>query len=128
MAKARIEYAAVVGTGQFPFDMLRYDFCSPASESKDCSQLGRLTDPTLSDKATAEEFIKIRVVVVKRVFADCVGGDWTPARWQSFGWELVAGMGRRRFEYEDDARRAGENYAASLRMHNNHMRKGTNNG
>lgn len=67
------EFAAAVGRGEFPFDMLRYDNCFPATEAHDSGAL------VTTDNG-------LRVVVLKRWR---VAGSWTPARWESFGWKLV---------------------------------------
>lgn len=97
MAKVRIEFAAVVGSGDFPVDMFRYDFCSPATES---DSYGAGQGDTLAGCG-------LRVVVVKRIIApDVVGGSWTPDRWRSFGWSLV--VSNPGFRSMEDARRAGE--------------------
>lgn len=100
MTKARIRYAAAVGHGDFPFDMLRYDFCAPSSEAQDSYFL---------DYASKDREVT-RVIVLKRWDG---AGRWTPDRWKSFGWELVcetfAG-----FATEEEARKQGEYYATRI--------------
>lgn len=70
----KLEYAIAVGSGQFPFDMLRYDHCFPASESYS-SELGR------------DHYQHERVVIVARYAHQ--PGRWTVDRWKSFGWKLT---------------------------------------
>ena len=66
----------VEGTGEFPFDMLRYDACHPASE-RDSGEMGR----TEYDSPRS-----IRLIMT-------TGADRDPTtdRWASFGW-LVIGV------------------------------------
>lgn len=92
----KIEYAAAIGSMTFPWDMLRYDFCSPSSESEDSSQLETLASP-LNRKL--DESTQLRVIVVRRTKGL---GKFTPERWRSFGWELLPG-----FDNEHTARGAG---------------------
>lgn len=62
----------VTGDGLFPFDMLRYDRCTPAHES-DSSAIERTTRPR--DRA--------------RHYVTLVGPKApTEARWGSFGWAV----------------------------------------
>jgi hypothetical protein len=56
----------VRGRGDFPFDMLRYDCCYPAS-TDDALKLG-------------ETFIWRTICLA------ATHGTFTPARWASFGW------------------------------------------
>lgn len=75
MAKEmKLEYAVAVGAGPFPFDMLRYDHCFPASES-------------YSSEVGHDHYEHDRVVIVAKYRHQ--PGNWTPARWKSFGWELI---------------------------------------
>lgn len=97
----RIEYAAVVGRFHFPWDMLRYDFCSPASEGRDSAKLERHNDVT--NKAHGDVY----VIVVKRW---AVAGRFTPERWESFGWHMILN-GLTPFYSEMEAREAGEAWA-----------------
>jgi hypothetical protein len=109
MAKSRIEFVAVVGSGNFPWDGLRYDFSSPASELD--------THNIIGPERGSDAWLETRVVVVKRIVArDVVGGDWTPARWESFGWRMVFGGTKNGFDNEHDARRAGGFHATMETM------------
>lgn len=70
----KLVYAIAVGNGPFPFDMLRYDHCFPASESYS-GEVGRA------------HYHHDRVVILARY--EMQPGHWTTARWKSFGWELI---------------------------------------
>jgi len=63
-------FAVVAGSGEFPFDMLRYDHCYPL----DCTDAEQL----------AEDKFDYRFVIVARD-----GGEFHPERWKSFTWRLV---------------------------------------
>lgn len=65
----------VRGHGMFPFDMLRYDRCFPASER---------------DSHTIQENTRVRgpVQTITLTMADPKRRP-TEARWRSFGWEVV---------------------------------------
>jgi hypothetical protein len=75
-----VELAYVEGVGEFPFDMLRYDRCSPyrSEDAWAMSEEGRL-----------------RGLLVVRYRGQ--PGAWTPERWRSFLW------GIRTFQSESDA-------------------------
>lgn len=60
----------VRGSGDFPFDMLRYDHCFPAREDE-------------SSKLAGHE--ARTVVLIRRA----VSRGATIARWRSFGWDVV---------------------------------------
>jgi hypothetical protein len=64
----------VEGRGVFPFDMLRYDLCWPASESES----NRLDLYSLPQDAISQRRIHLRGLKPP-----------TAARWRSFGWEVV---------------------------------------
>ena len=66
--KTKTEYAVVIGSFTFPFDMLRYDQCWPVCEG----QIGLLAG------GHAE-----RAVVVASY------GRFTISRWRSFGWQCT---------------------------------------
>jgi hypothetical protein len=66
------ETIAVVGRGEFPVDMLRYDSCFPEQGS-----LGEYDD---------SEYRVVEVTTMKRI------GFWTADRWSSFGWEIVTDL------------------------------------
>lgn len=68
------EFVVTIGVGKFPFDMLRYDHCVPATE-QDADTMGRTS------------YDAQRVVILKRYRG--IPGYWTPARWKSFGWPLI---------------------------------------
>jgi hypothetical protein len=65
-----IDWFVVQGTAYFPFDMLRYDMCFPATE----------------DDALALDRKDFRRVVLQR---RAEGGSPNSARWASFNWTLV---------------------------------------
>lgn len=64
-----ITTATVVGSGTFPFDMLRYDNAWPSRED-DASAMYPHRD-------RAKERREVRI---------CTLYSFTPERWQSFGW------------------------------------------
>jgi hypothetical protein len=74
--KHDFEYAVVTGTGMFPFDMLRYDGCSPAFE----------TQAHLLEELHSYD-LEVRFIVLKRF--NCQMSQWTPDRWASFGWQFA---------------------------------------
>jgi hypothetical protein len=63
----------VRGIGLFPFDMLRYDYCWPASERD-------------SAKIENRGHSKTREITLRSL-----APEPTLARWKSFGWEVVGG-------------------------------------
>lgn len=77
----------VTGMGQFPYDMLRYDHCWPATESHDSA--GLMT-PTMD---RADEYFALRTVTLRR-HTQGKGTNYhdTPQcdRWRSFGWVVSA--------------------------------------
>ena len=70
----------VEGLAPFPVDMLRYDACYPATEA-DSGRIERLGEPGNTDR--------VRVTVAKSA-GTAHAFLWTPARWESFGWKVVA--------------------------------------
>lgn len=68
----------------FPFDMLRYDRCHPASES-DSSVITMCSEPRKyrGPKSTIEDY---EVSLVRYAHK-----QWRPTegRWESFGWEVI---------------------------------------
>lgn len=76
MKKTTIHFT-VKGRGAFPIDMLRYDRCTPASET-DSFVIRR------SYESGGREFSV-------RIQRDGVGRSWKPCveRWRSFNWEVV---------------------------------------
>jgi hypothetical protein len=84
MAKVYTQKFRVIGAGNFPFDMLRYDRCYPTQESQSRSfDSGELRIVELEH---AGEFLR----------------DWSPThgRWESFGWAVGAAYNGRRFRWE----------------------------
>ena len=73
--------AKVVGRGQFPIDMLRYDACHPATEA--CSTA---IAATFAPHVNLSEVETRSVTVVQQHLS--VRPNWTPERWASFGWTL----------------------------------------
>lgn len=67
----------------FPFDMLRYDQCWPASETDS----GQITQSVGIAQSTAERTICVRTVRAGRLLPS--KEVWTVARWQSFGVKVV---------------------------------------
>jgi hypothetical protein len=72
LKKGDIIKADIHGTGAFPLDMLRYDFCSMASE-------------TWAPWPHAPNAGPWTVRVKKVVFNPDSKAQWTPGRWASFG-------------------------------------------
>ena len=68
----------VEGSGQFPFDMLRYDDCIPRHESEMHKLDFKMWDPTSREK---------RRIELTRFSAN--GEPPTEERWRSFGWRVV---------------------------------------
>ena len=64
-------FAVVAGSGEFPFDMLRYDCCYPL----DCTDAKQLE----------EDKFDYRFVIVARDKE----GEFHPERWKSFTWRVV---------------------------------------
>lgn len=74
MAKAQVRYS-VIGSGQFPVDMLRYDNAIPAKED----DAGKIAPSRWADSSAFDE----RTVELKSEFYP------TEGRWESFGWSIV---------------------------------------
>ncbi len=98
MNKFELEFAATVGIGIFAADMLRYDHCVPADEAS-------------ADAVARNDYNGERLIFLKRYKGQ--PGTWTPARWKSFGWELILD-GNRPFKSLGDAKRATEKLAEVL--------------
>lgn len=77
----RPDQFAVRGRGSFPFDMLRYDRCFPATEG-DSHRIEKTTRERLRGVGSSEP-ITLQMADPKR--------RPTEARWQSFGWTVVDG-------------------------------------
>ena len=95
----KTEYIAVIGIGEFPADMLRYDGASPAEE--------------VDSHAMAPEYGKSRMVVVKRCGHE--RPQWNRQRWKTFTWECVLDRDRP-FYNVHDARRAGLAVLAAMKV------------
>lgn len=88
MAKQRTEKVymqtvVVEGSGIFPFDMLRYDNCVPATE-RDSATMGD-GDPMEGIGGISSR----RRVTLKR-FSFTTNHPATEGRWRSFGWMVVS--------------------------------------
>lgn len=70
----RIQFT-VKGSGEFPYDMLRYDACFPQT-STDIN--------IMMDRAVGQR--EVRMVTCRAHKTDTL----TPARWESFGWTVDA--------------------------------------
>lgn len=68
--------AKITGMGEFPLDMLRYDSCSPYSETDSYAIAN-----TFKNFEKWEIFVKCRPLEKKR-------SPWTIGRWQSFGVQI----------------------------------------
>ncbi len=66
---------SVIGSGSFPYDMLRYDSCVPDTQ----------TDVTRAFVDRESRIVYLRQYVP----ADSVAGP-TIGRWESFGWKVTA--------------------------------------
>jgi hypothetical protein len=73
-----VHYAQVNGFGQFPIDMLRYDFCSPANFTMSYDERDRIV---VTIKDGQHDLIVAQCTTVNRP-------DWTRGRWLSFGWDI----------------------------------------
>lgn len=73
--KGEILYFAVQGSGQFPFDMLRYDCCWPVREGHDTGRMAPLPGERLG----------------RRVLLMATRSERGPTegRWASFNWQVV---------------------------------------
>ncbi len=80
---ADIVYAKVMGSGEFPIDMLRYDCCSPATEED-----SNLITRTLRHDRFADGGATNWVIMVKKVLRERNRRNprlFTVGRWNSFG-------------------------------------------
>jgi hypothetical protein len=82
----RVHYARVAGVGQFPVDMLRYDFAAPVNFSIDV-----VGDPGFERVVTTiDPKHGLDGLWVATAAATRRGGDaFTAARWQSFLWRVL---------------------------------------
>lgn len=76
-AQSAIEFS-VLGTGEFPTDMLRYDHCWPASQGDAASIDTWRERVTAEGKPYAPRVINLRGLTGP-----------TPRRWASFSWTVV---------------------------------------
>lgn len=72
-SKVYIRYAVVAGSGNFPYDMLRFDSCFPERQ-EDTGRMDRYET-------------QVRAVVVRRVSEG--KPEFTQGRWRSFGWTVI---------------------------------------
>lgn len=72
----------VEGGGDFPFDMLRYDRCSPFT-SEDAASIG------LDPWEAREDTRKIRLVRFTEGYGKNYNDNPTVRRWASFGWKVT---------------------------------------
>ena len=70
----------VSGKGYFPTDMLRYDRCSPLSESDAADLFIERSDPDFRDTRNIN---LVRYTATKHAALP------TTARWASFGWDVT---------------------------------------
>ena len=75
----RYQSFVVSGSGQFPTDMLRYDYCYPASSDDAVNMLEDKYIP-IADRRPRQ--VKMARMVSKRDIQP------TAARWASFGWQV----------------------------------------
>lgn len=68
----------VEGVGEFPYDMLRYDSCWPATQR----DVPVMTQPALSPGIYDKRSVQLRGVQPP-----------TEARWASFGWTVIPPWG-----------------------------------
>ncbi len=81
-APKRMSYvASFEGTGNIPFDMLRFDACWPLTQESVRKTLARRGDLGPRTPGRAEERPR------RVAFASNKG--FTPTRWASFGWRIV---------------------------------------
>lgn len=87
---ADIVYAKVMGSGEFPIDMLRYDCCSPATE-EDSNLIARSLRHdrfAIANGVAAHEQPANWVIMVKKVLRERNRRNprmFTVGRWNSFG-------------------------------------------
>lgn len=81
MARSKLTQKFIVVRGHlaFPLDMLRYDACYPDTE-QDSLAMTR----TIIDRSNMTW-----VVLRQDEERSHQAANWTPARWRSFGWEVV---------------------------------------
>lgn len=69
------------GTATFPIDMLRYDRCYPLREIDSVLIAQNVTDPH-------QRFEEDKIYLVKYSDKAAEKGQFTFARWDSFGWKV----------------------------------------
>lgn len=77
----------VVGHGEFPMDMLRYDSCFPQSEQDSGKILG-------TTWANRENNDRVEVGIAR--YVPYKGTEVTRARWESFGWTVIGEVEERK--------------------------------
>lgn len=78
--KRKVSTFIVTGIGQFPFDMLRYDGCYPASEQEARKLQGYCNNLYTSERVRERLSVELRT---------CHEGAPTTARWSSFLWRVT---------------------------------------
>lgn len=76
----------VIGRGEFPYDMLRYDGCYPY-DSESAAKLA--TPPVYRGEEVYAKFRHERRVISLGTWKDQKYWQATAARWSSFGWTLI---------------------------------------
>lgn len=77
MAKLYVHTVTVVGSVPFPIDMLRYDRCTPKTESDSNRIRQSMDDPMVG------------MLSVDVVRTDTANWHPTEARWESQGWKVT---------------------------------------
>jgi hypothetical protein len=81
----------VEGKGEFPRDMLRFDGCAPVTDEGRALAAAVSGDPVLETQADPTSLERTRVRRYRVTLrADETGGAPTTARWESFGFKVVA--------------------------------------
>lgn len=79
--------ACVSGSGPFPWDMLRYDGCYPASEHDVFHMVGvkqEVDRTTYEDLKPVTRHVNLICVTTARIST-----PFTRKKWESFGWTLT---------------------------------------
>ncbi len=79
MPTVYVQNFEVEGSGDFPFDMLRYDSCYPMREGKDTANMV---------KRYRGERLERRVIKLQRIIFHRNEVP-TSGRWESFGWKVI---------------------------------------
>ncbi len=79
MPTVYVQTFEVMGSGDFPFDMLRYDSCYPVREGRDTANLSR---------RYRGERLEMRKIRLQRIIFHRNEVP-TSGRWESFGWKVI---------------------------------------